>query len=71
MVYKISEAEETFYNNQGYDIYDDHGKLIKYSAKKTIMFSTHMDIVHKLEAEIEELKTQLQEKEDKKKSSGK
>lgn len=67
-VYKIHEEDESWYNNHGYDIYDEDGKLIKYSAKKVILYSQHLEIVKNLETEIEALKAQI---EDKKKSSGK
>lgn len=63
-VYKIRDEEESLYNNRGYDIYTEDGKLKKYSAKKTILYSAHMEEVNRLKEEIKQLK-----KEKKKKSS--
>ncbi|MGP1505175.1 MAG: hypothetical protein ACTTIR_06105 [Eggerthia catenaformis] len=55
-VYTISEALKDSYLKQGFDIYDQDGKVEEYSPLKTVKYSEYS----KLQKENENLKEQLE-----------
>lgn len=55
-VYTISEALKDSYLKQGFDIYDQDGKVEEYSPLKTVKYSEYK----KLKEENEDLKEQLE-----------
>ena len=56
--YRIdSELEKQRYLKEGFDIYDDNGKLLEYSPLKKIAYSEYA----KLQAENESLKARIAE----------
>ena len=57
--YTINEHQKALYLKDGYDIYDDNGKIIEYSPKKTITYNEHVKVVAELKAQIEELKSKV------------
>lgn len=74
--YTITEADVTSFKNEGYDIYDDNGKLVAYGTGKTVSFEKYARIVEQLEKandeivflndRIEELNAKLKAKKGKK-----
>lgn len=61
--YTITEADVTSFKNEGYDIYDDNGKLVAYGTGKTVSFEQYARIVEQLEKandEIVALKDQIE-----------
>lgn len=54
--YRINDSMKSAYLNDGYDIYDEDGKVIEYSPKKKITMTEHLEEVAKLKEEIEVLK---------------
>lgn len=57
--YTINEHQKALYLKDGYDIYDDNGKIVEYSPKKTITYNEHVKVVAELKAQIEELKSKV------------
>lgn len=55
--YVIDETMVSDYQNQGYDIYDDNGKIVAYGKGKTAPYEKYMA----LKAENQELKQKLQD----------
>lgn len=55
-VYDINEAQKQSYLDQGFDIYDNDGNVMEYSALKKISYNEHVKKVSALKAEIEQLK---------------
>ncbi len=55
--YVIDETMVSDYQNQGYDIYDDDGKIVAYGKGKTVSYEEYMA----LKAENQELKQKIQE----------
>ena len=55
--YVISETMASDYQNQGYDIYDDDGKLVAYGKGKTVPYEEYMA----LKAKNQELEQKLQD----------
>lgn len=55
--YVISEAMASDYQNQGYDIYDDDGKIMVYGKGKTVPYEEYMA----LKAKNQELEHKLQD----------
>jgi hypothetical protein len=55
-VYDINEAQKQAYLDQGFDIYDNDGNIMEYSALKKISYNEHIKKVSALKAEIEQLK---------------
>ncbi len=47
--YAVTEAEKKGYIDQGYDIVDDDGKVVKYGRGKTVPYDEHMKVVKELE----------------------
>ncbi|MGM9614275.1 MAG: hypothetical protein ACI3W7_01930 [Oscillospiraceae bacterium] len=50
--YTITEVEKEARRAEGFDIYDDEGKLIEYAKGKTIPYEEHLAVVEKLTAEL-------------------
>lgn len=48
--YQISAAEQAARQAEGFDIYDDEGKLIAYSKLKTVPYEQYAAVVAELEA---------------------
>jgi ABC-type molybdate transport system substrate-binding protein len=66
--YTITEAEKNAYQREGYDIYDDSGRIIAYGAGKTVPFGKYVEAVKAyelLESENADLKAKLAELEKK------
>lgn len=57
--YTINEHQKALYLKDGYDIYDDNGKIVEYSPNKKITYNEHVKIVTELKAQIEELKSKV------------
>ena len=58
-VYTIQEREKKRFLEEGYDIYDDDGKVIERSPKKLIKYSEYEKVLKEnaaLKAELEALK---------------
>ena len=55
--YVINETMASDYQNQGYDIYDDNGKIVAYGKGKTVPYEEYMA----LKAENQELKQKIQD----------
>ena len=47
-VYDINEIQKEAYLKEGYDIYDNDGKVIEYSPKKVITYNEHLKIIEDL-----------------------
>ncbi len=56
-VYHVDEKTKDTYLVQGYDIYDDKGKLVEKSNKSAVSYEAYA----KLEAEIKRLKAENKE----------
>lgn len=50
--YTIAEAEKEARRAEGFDIYDDEGKLVEFAKGKTIPYEEHMEEVEALTAEL-------------------
>ncbi len=55
-VYTITESEQNFYKQQGYDIVNDEGKVIERGAGKSISYEEYI----KLKDELDPLKDENQ-----------
>lgn len=53
--YTITEVEVASFKSEGYDIYDDNGKLLYYGAGKTVPFEKYMKLMDNVEAKTEEI----------------
>ena len=53
--YTITESEVASFKNEGYDIYDDNGKLIHYGVGKTVPFERYMKLMEQFEKKSEEI----------------
>ena len=53
--YTIEEAEVRSFANEGYDIYDDSGKLVEYGAGKTVAYTAYAKLNELYEAALAEL----------------
>ena len=49
-VYTISEQDKESFRKQGYDIYDDKGKVVAYGAGKTVPYEQYAELLEKYEA---------------------
>lgn len=61
-VYKVDDKTKNAYLAQGYDIYDDKGKLVEKSPKSTVSYEAYSKLENenkKLKAENKELKEQV------------
>ncbi|MDM0721932.1 hypothetical protein ACV3VS_09950 [Clostridium perfringens] len=54
-VYTITESEQNFYKQQGYDIVNDEGEVIERGAGKSISYEEYI----KLKDELDTLKDEL------------
>lgn len=59
--YFITKDTKAMYLKDGYDIFDDDGKVLEYSPKKTISYNDFIKKTEEIAKENEELKTQLEE----------
>ena len=48
--YTITEADVSSFRNEGYDIYDDNGKLIHYGVGKTVPYERYAKLMERVEA---------------------
>lgn len=53
--YTITETDVTSFKNEGYDIYDDNGKLVAYGTGKTVSFEQYAKTVEQLESANDEI----------------
>lgn len=53
-VYDINETSKQTYLDQGFDIYDDNGKVIEYTPLKTIKYNEHLKKLKSATAEKDE-----------------
>lgn len=53
-VYQILPQDKGVYLQQGFDIYDDGGKLVEYSPLKKITLQQHLKALEKLRAKLSE-----------------
>lgn len=61
-VYTISEKEKAQYQNDGFDIKDDTGKLVAYGKGKMVAYEEYKKIEDenkKMKEEIEEMKKKV------------
>ena len=68
--YTISEAEQTSFAAEGYDIYDDDGKLVQYGAGKTVPWDKYAKLMARLE-HLNDENVALRDEIEKLKSKGK
>lgn len=61
--YRINDEMKSAYLNDGYDIYNEEGKIIEYSPKKTITMNEHLEEVAKLQEELEKANANTSNKE--------
>lgn len=67
-VYTITEAEVEPFRKEGYDIFDDNGRLLYYGAGKTVPYEKYVNAIKAyelLESENADLKAKLAELEKK------
>jgi hypothetical protein len=57
--YTITELDAKSFQKEGYDIYDDKGKLVMYGAGKTVPYEKYVKLLEENEA----LKKKLKKKE--------
>jgi len=48
--YTITEVDIKSFQNEGYDIYDDNGKLIAYGTGKTIPYEKYAKLMERIES---------------------
>lgn len=68
--YSIEEREVKHFQSQGYDIYDDFGKLVAFGAGKMVSAEKYFTLLQekeKLEQEIDKLVEKLEKKQKKEK----
>lgn len=65
-VYTITEAEKERRRSEGFDIYNDEGKLIAYARDKTVPYEQYAALEKELEALKSEKETQKAQKSGKK-----
>lgn len=53
-VYTITETDVDSFRKEGYDIFDDNGKLIAYGIGKTVAYEKFAETVENLEKLMEE-----------------
>lgn len=61
--YNIEESQQKSYQDAGFDISDDSGKLIAYGKGKTVPYGDYMKLKEELEAAKAENKILKQDKE--------
>lgn len=47
--YTIEQSQQKFYQDSGYDIKDDSGKIVAYGKGKTVPYEDYMKVVKELE----------------------
>ena len=52
--YTITEADVQSFVSEGYDIYDELGKLVRYGAGKTVPMEKYAELTERYEALMEE-----------------
>ena len=52
--YKITEAEVASFVNDGFDIYDETGHVVRYGAGKTVPFEKYAQLTEQYEKLMEE-----------------
>ncbi len=62
-VYTITESEQNFYKQQGYDIVNDKGEVIERGAGKSISYEEYLKLKDELDPLKEENQTLKQENE--------
>lgn len=55
--YTITEVDVTSFKNEGYDIYDDKGKLVAYGVGKTVAYEKYAKALAEIEALKDEIDT--------------
>lgn len=55
--YTIAESDVTSFKNEGYDIYDDKGKLMAYGVGKTVAYEKYAKALAEIEALKDEIDT--------------
>ena len=55
--YSIAESDVTSFKNEGYDIYDDKGKLVAYGVGKTVAYEKYAKALAEIEALKDEIDT--------------
>lgn len=55
--YNIEERQQKSYQDAGFDIFDDGGKLIAYGKGKTVPYGDYMKLKKELEAAMAENET--------------
>lgn len=65
--YQITEQEKEARRADGYDIYDEDGKLIAFAKGKTIPYEEYLAEVERLKAENKKLTDELKKLKDSKK----
>lgn len=53
--YTITESDITSFKNEGYDIYDDNGKLVAYGTGKTVPYEKYAKLVEQFESANDEI----------------
>lgn len=53
--YTITDADVKSFVNDGYDIYDDNGKLVAYGAGKTVAFDKYAKLMAQVESKNDEI----------------
>lgn len=48
--YTIEQSQQKFYQDAGYDIKDDSGKIVSYGKGKTVPYGDYVKVVKELEA---------------------
>ncbi|TAN69156.1 hypothetical protein WS9_003805 [Paraclostridium sordellii 8483] len=62
-VYTITESEQSFYKQQGYDIVNDEGEVIERGAGKSISYEEYLKLKDELDPLKDENQTLKQENE--------
>ncbi|MDM0609481.1 hypothetical protein QTH09_00390 [Clostridium perfringens] len=62
-VYTITESEQNFYKQQGYDIVNDEGEVIERGAGKSISYEEYLKLKDELDPLKDENQTLKQENE--------
>lgn len=57
--YNIDENQKKAYQDAGFDIFSDAGEVIGYGRGKTVSYDEYMKLKAALEADNEELRTEL------------
>lgn len=58
-VYKINDTVKQRYLNDGFDIYDENGKIVEHTPLKKIKYSDHLKALEAKEKEVKALEEKL------------